>query len=46
MAIAAIVNAMHFHDLEAAVINASNGKEMPWKRQCVLFKVDKYKDKS
>jgi hypothetical protein len=37
MAIAAIVNSTHFHDLKAAVIDASNDKEMPRKQQCALF---------
>jgi hypothetical protein len=46
MAIAALVNSTCFHDLMAAVINASNGNEMPQKRQCALFKVGKYTDKS
>jgi hypothetical protein len=46
MAIAALVNSTHFHDLKAAVIDASNDKEMPRKRQCALFKVGKYTDKS
>jgi hypothetical protein len=46
MAIAAQVNSTNFHDLKAAVIDASNGKEMPRKLQCALFKVGRYTDKS
>jgi hypothetical protein len=46
MVIAALVNSTHFHDLKAAVIDASNGKEMPWKWQCASFKVGEYTDKS
>jgi hypothetical protein len=46
MASAALVTSTRFHDLKAAVINASNGKEMPQKRLCALFKVGKNTDKS